>query len=77
MADETDEALIDQIANLFVPNPGLVSNERMAELAYHAGEVFGHSRGWTIPTIRDYANRVKRRVENRLWALSRQSTSSQ
>ena len=76
MTDETDEALIDRIANLFVPNRGSKSDDEVAELAYQAGEIFGHGQGWTTPTIKDYAAKVKRRVVHRLWVLSRQSASS-
>jgi len=76
MTDETEDALIDQVVSWFVPNQTCKSDDEAAKLAYKAAEILGHSRGWTTPTVKGYAAKVKRRVVNRLWALSRQSASS-
>ena len=49
VADSTpnDNALIDWVANLFIPNAGHVSDEQAAKSAAKAAEAFGYSRGWT------------------------------
>ena len=68
--DEPDDAaLVDVVADLFVPNPGMVTDKGMAESAFKAAEAIGFSRGWKRTEIRQYADRVKRRVAVRLLAL--------
>ena len=68
--DEPDDtALVDVVADLFVPNTGMVSDRRLAESAFKAAETIGFSRGWKQTEIRQYADRVKRRVAVRLLAL--------
>ena len=70
--DEPDDvALVELVADLFVPNPGVVSDKGMAEFAYKAAEALGFSRGWRRAEIRQYAARVKNRVALRLMALSK------
>jgi hypothetical protein len=70
--DEPDDvALVELVADLFVPNPGVVSDKGMAEFAYKAAEALGFSRGWKRTEIRQYAARVKNRVVLRLFALSK------
>jgi hypothetical protein len=72
--DEPDDAaLAELIADLFVPNPGVVSDKGMAEFAYKAADAYGFSRGWKRSETRLFAGRVKRRVAVRLLALERQS----
>jgi hypothetical protein len=70
--DEPDDvALVELVADLFVPNPGVVSDNGMAEFAYKAAVALGFSRGWKRTEIRQYAGRVKTRVALRLMALSK------
>jgi hypothetical protein len=70
--DESDDAaLVEVVADLFVPNPGIVSDKGMAEFAYKAAENIGFSRGWKRTEIRQYAARVKQRVALRLSASER------
>lgn len=72
MIDETDEALIQMLADLFLSSPRAAeatAADELAKLAYEAAVVYGHSKGWMQATRQEVAQHVKRRVEWRLRTL--------
>ena len=69
--DPESEALIDLIADLFISTTNTLPIDESAHEAALTAQRFGHNRGWTTATIRDYELRVARRVAWRLAALRR------
>ena len=65
----SDNALIDWIANVYISLKGSLPDEEISAHAQRAAEAFAHSRDMTKKEVQDYAHRVKRRVENRLFVL--------
>lgn len=71
MIDETDETLIESLADNFLSSlssqtTGLDEAEKVGRLAYKYAILLGRAKGWKPRTREEIARHVQRRVEWRL-----------
>jgi hypothetical protein len=68
--DEADEALIEKLADLFMPEVamGLEASEDLGRKVHDGARAYcyRHYRGWTSAQVEDLARRVSTRIEWRL-----------